>query len=452
MELPERTIYTVSELTERIKELLENEFPSVWVQGEISNFRPAPSGHLYFTLKDGQAQIRCVMFKIQSRFLKFRPEEGLRVIAWGRLAVYAPRGEYQLILDTMEPMGLGSLMLAFEQLKKRLAAEGLFDPSRRKPIPEFPLTIGIVTSPRGAAVRDMIRIIRRRFPGTNILVSPTSVQGDKAPEEIVAALNRLCRAEGVDVIIVGRGGGSVEDLWAFNDERVVRAVAECPLPVVSAVGHETDVTLTDFAADLRASTPSAAAELLVPDRRDLTDGILHLAARLRNAVRYVLNKSREGVKQTLKRVHDPRRQLQERRMTLDDLAMRLGKAVKRHSFELRAETSALATRLRPEYLLRSVEKHRQESLDLTARLQRAARQCMTAHRQSLESLAAGLDNLSPLAVLSRGYSITLRPDTGEVIKDSKTVGVEDSVTVRLHSGQLSCLVKDKRDETDPQGD
>jgi len=265
MDLPNRKVYTVSEFTGKIREILEREYPSVWIQGEISNFHSAPSGHLYFILKDDAAQIRCVMFRLQSRFLKFRPEDGLHIIAWGRVSVYALRGEYQLILDTMEPLGFGSLMLAFEQLKNKLAQEGLFDESRKKPLPSFPKTVGLVTSSRGAAVKDMIRILRNRAPWVNILVSPASVQGDKAPDEITAAIQRLCAAGDVDVIIVGRGGGPIEDLWAFNDERVVRAVASCRLPIVSAVGHETDFTLTDFAADLRAPTPSADAQMLVTD-------------------------------------------------------------------------------------------------------------------------------------------------------------------------------------------
>jgi len=440
MELPERKIYTISELTELVRDLLESEFPSVWVQGEISNLRAAPSGHFYFTLKDASAQIRCVMFKIQSRFLKFRPEEGLQVIAWGRLSVYGPRGEYQLILDTMEPVGLGSLMLAFEQLKNKLASEGLFDPSRKKTIPEFPGTIGIVTSPRGAAVRDMIRILTRRFPAIRILVSPASVQGDRAPDEIVIGLKRLCEAGDVDVVIVGRGGGSVEDLWAFNDERVVRAVAECPLPVVSAVGHETDVTLTDFAADMRASTPSAAAELLVPDRRDLADRLAQLAARLRNAMSFSVGKRRDALQETLKRLYDPRRQLQDRRITLDDLIVRLRNAMLRLATELRSETSTLVGRLRPEHLRRFILLARQDNEAVADRLERAGREVMKDARGSVEGLCARLDALSPFAVLSRGYSITTRLDTGAVVTDSGSVKVEDQVRVRLHRGQLSCLV------------
>lgn len=446
MQLPERKMYTVSELTERIRSLLETEYPSVWVQGEISNFRTAPSGHSYFTLKDDFAQIRCVMFKIQSRFLRFRLEEGLSVAAWGRLSLYAARGEYQLILDTMEPLGLGSLMLAFEQMKRKLAAEGLFEEDRKKPLPAFPLRVGLVTSSRGAAVKDMIRIVNRRFPGVHILVSPATVQGDRAPDELVRAIRCLCEAGDVDVIIIGRGGGSVEDLWAFNDERVVRAVAFCPLPIVSAVGHETDFTLTDFAADLRASTPSAAAELVVPDRRDLSEGIFHLTARLRNATEYSLRRSAEAVAETMKRLYDPRRQIQDRRMRTDDLSTRLSNATSRKLKELGREVRNTIGRLRVEHLRRIVAQCTEQTETLTAHMVKASRNTLRDARRATETLASELDNLSPLAVLSRGYSVTIRPDTRTVVIDSRSTEVGEDIEVILHRGRLSCTVMDKKDE------
>ena len=440
MELPERKIYTVSELTVQIRDLLEREFPSVWIQGEVSNLRSAPSGHVYFTLKDEAAQIRCVMFKLQRRFLKFRLEDGLHVIAWGRISVYSLRGEYQLILDTMEPVGLGSLMLAFEQLKKRLTAEGLFDERQKKPLPPFPKRIGLVTSSRGAAVRDMIRISRRRFPGTHILVSPASVQGDRAPEEIVAAIDRLCHAGDVDVIIVGRGGGSIEDLWAFNDEKVVRAVAGCPLPTVSAVGHETDVTLTDFAADLRASTPSAAAEMVVPDKQDLQEGVIHLAARMRSCMRNFLERRVGILNELLRQLYDPRRQIQERRMRLDDLTIRLSSTIRRKLEMEGREIEAVATRLRPEYLNRGIQAGRDQCSALLTGLLRAMRNSLKECRSSVENIAARLDGLSPLSVLARGYSITVRPEMGTVISDAAQVRTGEEVLVRLHRGELSCQV------------
>ncbi len=443
MELPERKIYTVSELTSEIKDLLEGEFPSVWVQGEISNFRPAPSGHHYFTLKDASSQIRCVMFKTQSRFLKFRPEDGLEVIAWGRLSVYVPRGEYQLILDTMEPRGFGSLMLAFEQLRDKLAAEGLFNDSRKRPLPAFPKTIGLVTSRKGAAARDMIRIAERRFPGINILLSSTSVQGEKAPQEIVAALERLCASGEPDVIIIGRGGGSIEDLWAFNDEKVVRAVASCPLPIVSAVGHETDFTLTDFAADLRAPTPSAAAELVVPNWRDLQDGVLHLTARARSSINRVLERAVGTVREVLKRLHDPRRKINERRQRLDDLTARLESATRRRLTSLTQETRGTVGRLRPDHLKNKLHALNEQRETLLGRLVRSQRASLKDSRGVLGNLASRLESLSPVAVLSRGYSVTVHPEKGIVIRDVADVELGEIVRVMLQRGALECAVAAK---------
>ncbi|HMK35867.1 MAG TPA: exodeoxyribonuclease VII large subunit [Desulfomonilaceae bacterium] len=446
MELPERKIFTVTEFTERIRDLLEQKFPSVWIQGEISNLHAAPSGHVYFTLKDDAAQIRCVMFKIQTRFLKFRLENGLHVIAWGRLSVYGLRGEYQLILDTMEPAGLGSLMLAFEQLKTRLTAEGLFDVSRKKPVPPFPKRIGLVTSARGAAVRDMIRIIRRRLPGTHILVSPATVQGDRAPEEIKAAVRRLCEAGDVDVIILGRGGGAIEDLWAFNDEKVIRTIANCPLPIVSAVGHETDVTLADFAADLRASTPSAAAEMLVPDKRELDAAVLHLGTRLHIAMYNALESLFRSVQELMGRFYDPRRQVREHRMRLDELAVRLSRSMHRSLDTHRRDLESTASRLRPTYVSRLVESGKTEFNALVQRLCRAVGDVARNDRTNLESLSARLDSVSPLRVLSRGYSITFKSDTGALVTDAAQVESGDEVSVRLHRGMLFCLTTGKRDQ------
>lgn len=445
MELPERKVYTVSEFTEELKDLLESEYPSVWIQGEISNLHAAPSGHLYFTLKDEAAQIRCVMFRIQTRFLKFKPEDGLDVVAWGRVSIYSPRGEYQLILDTMEPRGIGSLMLAFEQLRNKLRAEGLFDEARKKPLPRFPRTVGLVTSRRGAAVRDMIRIATRRFPGTAVILSSTSVQGDKAPDEIVGALERLCAVEEVDVIIIGRGGGSIEDLWAFNDERVVRAVAACPVPIVSAVGHETDFTLTDFAADLRASTPSAAAEMVVPDKLEILDRVVQLTARLRSSVAHEVRRRTDIVNETVKRLYDPRRKILERRQRLDDLTIRLRTTMMRHLGELRQESVATVKRLRPEYPRRYVVMAREETEALLDRLGRSGEDSLKGARTRVENLASRLDALSPLAVLSRGYSITMRWDDHAVISDARTVDTGEPVRVRLHRGELECRVTGKHE-------
>lgn len=443
MDLPQRKIYTVSELTENIKSLVEKHYSSVWIHGEISNFKVAPSGHLYFSLKDENAQIRCAMFRIQSQFLKFKPHDGLSIIAWGRISVYPPRGDYQLLVDTMEPAGLGSMMLGLEQLKRKLEAEGLFAPSRKRPIPRFPSRVGLVTSPRGAAVRDMIRIIQRRSPGTHILISPTSVQGDRAPSEIVAALNRLCQVPDVDTIIIGRGGGSIEDLWAFNDEGVVRAVAECPIPIVSAVGHETDVTLTDFAADLRASTPSAAAELVVPDYRDLLELTNLLRDRLIRSMERDLDQRALALNELLQHLQDPRRMIRDRWQYVDELSERLITTVNRRLSTMRKELDVLRNRLRPEHLKRSLETKEHILEGLVTRLKQSAGGFLKERFVNVQSLASRMDVMSPLAVLARGYAIAIDPLTSHVIRQARQVEKGADVLLRLYQGKLVCRVLDR---------
>ncbi len=442
--LPERKIYTVSELTNGIRDVLEDGFASVWVNGEVSNFKLAPSGHMYFTLKDDSAQIRCVIFKLQNRFLKFKMADGLRVVCWGRVTVYGFRGEYQLTISSVEPQGLGGMMLAFEQLKAKLAAEGLFEQIRKKPIPRFPRTIGLVTSAKGAAVRDMIRNIHRRYPTANILVSGSSVQGDRAPAEIQEAIKRLCRIGNVDVLIVGRGGGSIEDLWAFNDERVIRAVAECPLPVISAVGHETDFTLTDLAADLRASTPSAAAELIVPDCRELQDSLIQLTARLRNCVKSVLEAKRSITSELTNRLYDPRKLIRDRRISLDELTMRLVRAMQRRIAVLKEQTTEISSRLRPAKLLEMTENKRAALNEQNSRLDRCGRELLKVNAVLVENLTNRLSALNPLAVLERGYSISFTRKTGKTITRAADVKNNSEIKVQLHQGALLCRVLDRR--------
>src|SRR6478736_5757434 len=280
-----RRVFTVTELTVRVRDLLEQEFFEVWVEGELSNCRVWNTGHLYFTLKDGSSQVRAVIFRSALRYLKFKPADGLRVVARGRVSVYEPKGEYQLVCEHLEPQGLGALQLAFDQLKKRLQDEGLFDAARKRPLPLLPRKIGIVTSLDGAAIRDIIKVLRRRYANAHLIIRPARVQGEGAALEIARGLRSLSRMPGVDVVIVGRGGGSIEDLWAFNEEIVARAIAKCPIPVISAVGHETDVTIADFVADLRAPTPSAAAEIVVGAKDEFCGRIDRLHDRLGSAMR-----------------------------------------------------------------------------------------------------------------------------------------------------------------------
>ncbi|MGH7406862.1 MAG: exodeoxyribonuclease VII large subunit [Candidatus Methylomirabilales bacterium] len=392
-------VYTVSALTAELKVLLEGTYPTLWVEGEVSNFKHHASGHMYFTLKDAASQVRAVMFRAANRGLKFRPEDGLAVLVRASLSVYEPRGEYQLYVEHMEPKGLGALQLAFEQLKSRLAAEGLFDEGRKRPIPRLPRRIGIVTSPSGAAIRDMLNIIDRRFANVEILIYPARVQGEGAAEEIVAGITALNARGDLDVLIVGRGGGSIEDLWAFNEESVARAIAASKVPVISAVGHETDFTVADFVADLRAPTPSAAAELVVAHKAELVQ-------------------------------------------RLDDLTSRLESAL---AHRVRAGRQRLSSLARHLALLNPVEQVRRqrERVAVAAQTLRAGiRTRLKLWEGDLRGLVGKLESLSPLAILARGYSITrLLPDLS-IVKEAAAVRPGEAVTVLLHRGSLACRVEE----------
>ena len=422
----DRAVLTVSELTARIREALEDRFPAVWVEGEISNYRVYGSGHAYFTLKDADAQLRVVLFRNRARRIKFEPGDGLHVMAFGSIEVYPQRGEYQMVIELLEPKGLGALQLAFEQLKTRLQAEGLFDQARKRELPRFPRKIGLVTSPSGAAIRDMLRVIGRRFGELHIVIAPCRVQGEGAAEEIAQGLRDLNALGGVDVIIVGRGGGSLEDLWAFNEEIVARAIAGSKVPVVSAVGHEADFTIADFVADLRAPTPSAAAELVVREKQAVVDSLGQLRARLeRFAAR-------------------PLRDLERR---VDELTARLRR-------EMRGELGranhrvVLATRaLHASDPVARVanDRHRLESLQ-SRLITSLTRRCDRA-RYGLRTAVGRLDSLSPLAVLGRGYSLTRTP-TGEVVHSPAQVHVGDAIRVLLHRGSLDARVTDTREQDD----
>lgn len=437
-----RPIYTVSQLTNEIKNLLERNFEYIWVEGEISNLRVPTSGHVYFTLKDETAQIRAVMFRLQSRLLKFDPVDGLQVISYGRISVYEPRGEYQLIVDYLEPKGLGALQLAFEQLKEKLAQEGLFDPAHKKPIPRLPQRIGIVTSPTGAAIRDMLKIIERRYANVHILIYPVRVQGPGAAQEIAQAIKELNEWPNIDVIIVGRGGGSLEDLWAFNEEIVARAIFSSQVPVISAVGHEIDYTIADFVADLRAPTPSAAAELVVQEKIELLDGLANLNNRLFHNFRSFLEIKKEKLHSLLYRLIDPRKKLSDQRLRIDDLSNRLFKAIrqvllkKKEIFQLKKDSLFLH------------HPGRQIS-QVSLRLQQLFRQMILAEkgeirllRQKWQSWVEKLNTLNPLAILERGYSITWLLPRGEIVKDASLLKPEDEVRVKVHKGEFRAKVEE----------
>lgn len=394
-----RPILTVRELTLYVKKLIDRDqlLQAIWVKGEISNFKWHTSGHLYFTLKDESSQIKCVMFRSAAQRLRFRPENGMQVMLHGNLTVYERDGAYQLYAVEMEPAGVGALHLQFEQLKERLAAEGLFDTALKRPMPRLPRRIGLITAPTGAAIRDMIAIARRRFPSVQLILTPAVVQGTEAPASLIRALERTACLPDLDAIIIGRGGGSLEDLWCFNDERLARAIRACPVPVISAVGHETDFTIADFAADLRAPTPSAAVEMLLPVRSELLGLVEGLRTRLSIAAH---------------------RQVERKRTKLKGLATR-------------------PVLLRPQGRLL---QDRQRLDDLRGRLQYSGSRLTQSPRRALANLAGRLDALSPLAVLARGYAIAWE-QSGQVIKAAEQVRVGDPVQVMLQSGQLRCRVE-----------
>jgi len=451
MAISSRPILTVSQLTAEIKTLLERNFEHLWVEGEVSNLRLPGSGHLYFTLKDESAQIRAVMFRTQNRLLKFQLEDGLQVVGYGRLTVYEPRGEYQIVLDYLEPKGLGALQLAFDQLKEKLSREGLFDPARKKPLPPLPQKIGIVTSPTGAAIRDILQIIDRRFANVHILLYPVRVQGVGAAQEIARAIDELGQWPGLDVMIVGRGGGSLEDLWAFNEEPVARAIHRSPVPVVSAVGHEIDFTIADFVADLRAPTPSAAAELVVRNKVELVQTLESLARRLSQTVRMKLESRQVRLSSLVYRLADPRKRVSDQRLRLDDLSSRLATSIQQSlgrridRFRMKVESLTL---LHPG---KRVTDYSHRLSQLHRRLAVAGRSSMRFYRQRVEVAAGRLQSLSPLAVLERGYGIARVLPSREIIRDASRLKADDRVNVKVHRGDFVARVeKIGGPEEDPQ--
>lgn len=442
---PQRRIYSVSELSLEIRKQLERNFLDVWVTGEISNLRPAPSGHLYFTLKDADAQIRVVCFRNQARYLKFKPEDGLSVIVRGRLSVYETRGEYQLVAEFLEPAGQGALQLAFEQLKSKLAAQGVFDAARKKPLPGLPRTVGVVSSPGGAVISDIVRILRRRFHNINILLYPVRVQGDGAARDITNGIEYFDDRGNVDVVIVARGGGSLEDLWAFNEESVARAIINCKIPLISAIGHETDFTIADFVADLRAPTPSAAAELVVRPKEDLAAEIENRTHRLTQLVRLKLFEARQQLTELqMHRVFETvLARLAARTQRLDDLMTGLDRSIRnrlgeaRHAW-VRASSGVLRYEIRQ---LLGWKRARTE--EVTRRLDAEFRRYLGESRNLLSQLRAVLRERSPLVILDRGYSIT-RDASGQIIRDASQAAIGSEIWVRVAQGELGATVREKK--------
>ena len=439
---PSRRIWPVRALVAQVRELVEQEYGDIWVEGEISNYRPAPSGHVYFTLKDAEAQLPIVLFRRQAVLLRFRPEDGLHVLVRGRVSVYEQRGQMQLVAETMEPVGAGSLQLAFEQLKERLRLEGLFDAERKKPLPMFPRTVGIVTSPTGAVIRDFLNIVSRRHSGLNVLLFPVSVQGESAPAEIEAALAELNATNLVDLIVLARGGGSLEDLAAFNSEQVARAIARSSLPVVSAVGHETDFTIADFAADLRAPTPSAAAELITETQHKIAEHLAAQSHRLERAARFQLLQARRRlthlpISRVESRVTTLLHRLEQR---LDDAAERMDAAILNRLRRNQNRIAELAAGVLHHDPRQKLAHARQHLADFRARLDRSLERLIESSAARLGAFDARLHSLSPLAVLDRGYALVLSSD-GALIRSTAQIGTGDQLTTRLADGSFTSRVE-----------
>jgi exodeoxyribonuclease VII large subunit len=423
---------------------VERAYSEVWVEGEISNYRPADSGHLYFSLKDDSAQVRVVMFRSQAKLLRFRPEAGMQVIARGRVTIYDARGELQISAEYLEPKGAGALQVAFEQLKARLEVEGLFDAARKKKMPALPRRIGLITSPRGAAIRDILNILQRRHHSASILIYPAQVQGEAAAGEVAAGLRFLNRSRRVDVIIVARGGGSVEDLAAFNDEALARAVAASTIPVISAVGHETDFTILDFVADLRAPTPSAAAELVIRSRQELESQQETLRNRLARAMRYQLLVRRQHMTEAARhraftRMIDAIRARQQR---LDDLSYRLITSQRGLLVSRRRRLELASAALRHRDMRRVLAGIRRDLHAGTSALTAVARASLLRYRSRLERSQARLQGLSPLSALQRGYALVFDAH-GRLVKDATQVNVGDEIRARVSRGEIAATVKRK---------
>ena len=442
---PERRVWAVRDLVAAVRTHVEREYSDAWVEGEISNFRAPDSGHLYFTLKDGSAQIRVVMFRSSAKLLRFRPADGMQVVVRGRVTVYEDRGELQISAEYIEPKGAGSLQIAFEQLKAKLEAEGLFAAERKKAVPALPARVGIVTSPQAAALRDILNILQRRHHTVNVVIYPAQVQGDAAAAEVAAGVRHFNRERSVEVIIVARGGGSAEDLAAFSDEVLARTVATSEIPVISAVGHETDFTILDFVADLRAPTPSAAAELVIRSRQGVEDQAAALHERLERAVRYRLLMGRQALTELAQHgaFGGIMGAIRQRQQKMDDLTYRLERSERRVLEQVRRRWETVAAAVR-HYDLASVLASMRVGLGAgMAALAGAMRNVLLLHRTRVERLTTGLESLSPLAVLERGYALVFDA-SGKLLKDASGTEVGQEISARLARGEIVARVTKKR--------
>ena len=439
---PERRVWAVRELVASVRSAIEREYSDVWTEGEISNFRAPDSGHLYFTLKDGNAQIRVVMFRSSARLLRFRPADGMQVVVRGRVTVYEDRGELQISAEYLEPKGAGALQIAFEQLKAKLAAEGLFDRERKRKLPAMPSRIGVVTSPQAAALRDVLQILRRRHRSVNVVIYPAQVQGELAAAEVAAGVKYFSRVGGVEVVIIARGGGSAEDLAAFNNEGLARVVAASTVPVISAIGHETDFTIVDFVADVRAATPSAAAELVIRSRQEVEEEVERLSGRLEKGMRYRLLMGRQELTELARHGAFGRMMelIRRRQQRVDELAYRLAHAERDVLERKRRRFEALGATVRHYDLRRVLAGMRRELEARSEAMAGAARNLLLQQRGRLERIGAALEALSPVAILERGYALVFDAE-GKLVKDPGQVRAGDAIVARLAKGRVRARVE-----------
>ena len=441
---PRREIYNISRLNSEVKAVLDGSFPLLWVEGEISNLARPASGHIYFTLKDAHAQVRCAMFRMRRIKLRFQPENGMQVLVRARISFYENRGEFQLGIEHMEPAGEGALRQAYEELKQRLGAEGLFDPAKKQPLPSFPQRIGVITSPIGAAIHDLQSVLQRRFPAASIILYPVPVQGTGAAAKIMEMIQLADQRAECDLLVLTRGGGSLEDLIAFNDEGVARAIYAAQLPIVSAVGHEIDFTIADFVADQRAPTPSAAAELISPDQTSLQQQLSQLYSRLATSLRRKQSLSQatlQHLQQRLKQQH-PAAQLEQRQQRVDELSRQLAQQCKTQHIKSRERLNQLTARLTVLTPAHRLAQFKLQHADLSRRLYRQMQTQLNHTQQQLSQISQHLHTVSPLATLGRGYAIVQQHPSGEIIRDATTVKPGTQIKAKLAKGTLVCQVEE----------
>lgn len=440
---PRRDVYTVSRLNREARALLEGNFPLLWVEGEISNLSRPRSGHIYFTLKDEFAQARCAMFRMRATHLNFTPRDGTQVMARVRVSLYENRGDFQLIVDHMEEAGDGALRRAFDELKQRLQSEGLFEEAHKRPLPTLPRTIGVITSPSGAAIRDILTVLKRRFPAIRVVLYPVAVQGEGAAEEIAEAIRLAGKRAECEVLIVGRGGGSLEDLWAFNEEPVARAIYDSPIPVVSAVGHEVDFSISDFVADMRAPTPSAAAELLSPDASQWLIRLTAMQQRLQQTMLRQQQQAKRQLEGLRGRLRHPGRRLQQIAQRLDELEWRLGTSRHNQLQRQQASLGQLVARLQRHAPQAQLQRLQARQQNLQGRLQQAIHEQLLENRNQLGLAVRTLETVSPLATLQRGYAIVTRESDGALIEQSKQIEPGEQIRAKLSEGELLCRVEER---------